>query len=253
MALRGITGSTNPSGTAISNSLTYSGSAIQVGDLMILATCYAPGGTTTFTDPSGWTQGSALSPALADVLINSSSILHVIVKIAAAGDTGTPTYVTADAGAFGGRWNQQLRVYSGRVNTSIAAAFNNQGGTAAGATLNTPYTYSINGLTALSGDDIVVLTAVNVISAAGGTYTAPITGYANTLVVNTNAIPAPMIGLDKVNASAGATGTLSQVITDSAGASSIIPASFVLSLPQAAAGAAPPAPMYYRKNVLYFI
>jgi hypothetical protein len=235
-ALRGVTSSSSATGIATSNSITYSGAgSIQVGDLILLVTSYAVGGSTTFTDPSGFSKGSTFG--LPDMLVNSDTEFHVVAKIAAVGDVGTPTYVTSDAGAFGGQWNQQLRVYSGRVNSSIAAAFGNSVVSTQGASANTPISYSLSGITALAGDDIIEFAVPDVTGfASGAVWSQTISGWGNALVSNRNGTPsAPLLSLDLVNSSGGATGTLASTISATA-TSTAVPKGFVISLPQATGG-----------------
>jgi len=234
-ALRGTTSST--CGSCASIATTYSGSAIQVGDLIVLVTSAGNGGSTTYTSPTGFTNGSALSPAIPDVAFDGPAVqYHLAVKIAAAGDTGTPTYTTS-IGYTAGWGAQQIRVYSGRVNSSIGAAFNNQVATAATGTQSMNYTMSVTGLTALSGDDLVEFVFSSY--AAGGTghtITSAITGFSNSLVSydNSNNGHGWIASLDSVNHASGATGTLSDALSSSGGGDTGNFTAFVLALPQSA-------------------
>src|SRR5262249_12263813 len=154
--------------------------------------------------------------------------------IAGVGDTGTPSYTTSSN--FAGRWGQTLRVYSGRVNSSISAAFGNHVVTAPLSPPDgtTPITYSITGLTALAGDDVVVCVPVGIATGnLSNVYAASITGYGNALAAyddSTSAFPGLQCSLDKINVSAGAFGPLSCSVTSSVGAS-LTPAAYVFALP----------------------
>lgn len=245
-ALRGTT-STYSQTAASSFSITYAGAGnIQTGDIIVLITNEDAGGSVTFTDPSGFTAGSSLSPALADILMNSSSQLHIAVKIATSGDDGTPTYVTTSN--FSGTYGQQLRVYYGRVNSSIGAAFDNQVHTAAGTTGATPYSYSMTGLTALTGDDMVVIAGADISAVAGSeTYSASLSGFGNLLVSSpssTNDGPA-IFSLDYQNHPSGATGALGVSLTSSPPGADLTPAGFVLSLPSSGGGGGTPPSQFF--------
>lgn len=237
MALRGASGAytTTNTGTA---SITYAGAnAIVACDLIILDTCYRPGGFHPITDPAGFTAGASLTPALADQSFGTASH-HIAVKIAVSADAGFPTYT--QTASYVGSWAQQIRVYSGRVNSSVAAAFSNTAATAVGSASSTPYSYPITGVTALAGDDIVVF-AGGVYSNVATAISTAISGYANG--VNTNDAAAGnqtfVDGLDLVNSPAGATGTLAASIT-AGSAVTVTPGAFVLSLPSASSASPKP-------------
>jgi hypothetical protein len=238
MALRGITGNA-PTAAATSNAITYAGAGnIQVGDLIILITHMINGSSGgTFTDPSGFTAGGSLSPALPDVFnsVTGADYIHVAVKIAAAGDTGTPTYTT-NSSLAASHWQQQIRVYSGRVNGSIATAFNNQVATGAGASTSTPFTYNLTGLTALAGDDVIAVVEGGFPSGnSGGTaWGTTITSYADALnnFDSTYNFTGFLSSLDNINVSAGATGTLGGAITATGANTQVSGLGFVMSLPQ---------------------
>ena len=229
MALRGFTSAWTTT-SATSASITYAGAQnIQVGDLIILDTVYRTGGFHPVTDPSGFTPGANLTPPLADENLGTANH-HIAVKIANSADAGTPTYT--QSGSYTGSWSQQLRVYYGRVNTSVAAAFSNTAATAVGASGSTPYTYDITGVTALAGDDIVVLTGSPFLTAYA--LSAAISGYGNLSVAQyVSGSKAFIGGLDRVNAPAGATGTLVESITAPSTVNGLEPGAFVLSLPAA--------------------
>lgn len=241
MALRGQSGA-NDSGTRVTNpSITYAGAGnIQVGDLIVLATCMDTGGSEgTITDPTGFTAGGSLSPALADISIDTgNAYLHVAVKIAAAGDAGTPTYSTTFANAA--FWAQQIFAFSGRKNGSIATAFPNQAATASSAEGNTPVSFNNTGLTASAGDDILVIDGLAFAFGRGtATFAMAITGYSNALAtIGSGNNTAALNALSLQNASAGATGTLSASFTSVGGAQTIAIGAFVIAMPAAAAAAA---------------
>lgn len=235
-ALRGTTVSQTTT-SVTSTSITYSGTAIQTGDLIILVSmCNAGGDPSPITDPSGFTAGGSLTSALPDVLIDSAVLLHVAVKIAGSGDTGTPTYTTTSM--YGCYWVQQMRVYSGRVNSSVNAAFPNNVATAAGTVGASPYTYTLTGLTASAGDDVVAFVGSAVPDGAtnGDVYALSISGFSNNVGATlTNVNQDPPLGADHLNVSAGATGSLSASLTVTH-TTNLIPAGFVMALHQASGG-----------------
>lgn len=235
MALRGQSGATTTT-SVTSIALTYAGAnAVVAGDLIVLASCFVTGGAEgTVTDPTGFTAGGSLSPALADQNIDTqTAFLHVAVKIAVSGDAGFQTYTTSCSNAA--TWAQGMFVFSGRVNSSIAAAFNNQGVTAFSAEGNTPVTFNITGLTALSGDDVLAIVAVgNQFGKGSETFSIAITGYSNALNTTSTAnFGTGLLGISNQNVSSGATGTLASTISASGAAVTISPAAFLFSLPAA--------------------
>jgi hypothetical protein len=240
MALRGTTSIAQTSSTAVTSaSMTYAGASnIVLGDLIILVSEISEGnGTPTFTDPSGFTPGASIS--IPDIFwaATGSDALHIAVKIAAVGDVGTPTYSTTSSQA--GFWKQHIRVYSGRINSSVGAAFGNSSVTAASSSETYPITYPMTGITALAGDDIVVVIGAASPTGQSGitSYSTTITGYTNTLVAfsvaasNNNGV---LSSLDNVNNAGGATGTLSASLTHvgDAGNTGQVQG-FVISLPAA--------------------
>ena len=236
MALRGTT-SYESGAAATSGTITYAGAnSIQVGDVIVAIVYQQLSGTAAYTDPSGWSSGSSIS--LPDARVSSDNNYHVAVKIAGASDAGTPTYTWSTS--YSGYWMIQLRVYYGRVNSSISAAFPNNVATAAGASGNTPYAYPLTGLTANAGDDLIA--GVMTTGAGGsnvGSATA-ISGFSNAIssIDVGGALGGVVMSLDQVNAAAGATGTLTASITTTS-AETITPIGFVMALPQAAAAPTP--------------
>jgi len=161
----------------------------------------------------------------------------ISVAIATAGDVGTPTYATVST-VGGGPYVQQILVYSGRLNTSIAAAFSNSASTAASSNITTSSTtYNMTGVTALSNDDICV---INIIDVGGGgvgqTFATSLTGYGDALATRdtTGALYPGINSLDKLNVSPGATGTLAVAASLTGGtANNWFIGGFVISLPAA--------------------
>jgi|SRR6185437_14190101 len=236
MALRGHCGQ---AGAASSWTFPYSGASnIALGDLIMVVT-HQNGGTGAFTvtgPGATFTPGASLSPTLGG-LINGNA-WDVSVAIAAAGDVGTPTYSTSST-VGGGSYVQQILVYSGRINSSVAAAFSNSAMTAGSANQTTATaTYSMTGLTALAGDDLVIVNPINVGGGGlGQTYATALTGYGDALATNGNsgATNPAMNALDLVNSPAGATGTLGVGVTLSGGtANNWYIGGFVIALPAAA-------------------
>ena len=237
--------------TASSVTIAYTGSAIQVGDLIAVLVIQDAGGSTTISNPTTpgapWTSGGSLTPAIPDALIGSSVQTHAAFKIAASGDAGTPSYTFTSN--YPGDIVAQMRVYRGRAST-ISAALNNSAITAIGAAANTPYSYPLTGLTVLAGDDVVSFVGAAV--SAGGPPTAvsaPITGFANELdtVSSASSFSPFMISEDQVNASAGTVASFAETITTTP-VTQIAPYGFVLSIP--AASAAAPKPVLSGGKVL---
>lgn len=238
-ALRGESGTC--SSTSVSSfSITYAGASnIQTGDVIIAAGTFAPGGSSTITLPSGFTGGGSLSPALANIFIGGSGYLLMAGKIAVSADDGTPSYTFTSE--YAGYWCIQLIALYGRANGSISAAFPNQVATAAGSSGNAPYTYSMTGLTANSGDDVIVISGFLISGfTSGSTYSASLSGYNNLLSTYEATVSnsGPVVSLTSLDNPGGATGTLSLDLTAS-GSTTLIPAGFVISLPAAASGPPP--------------
>ncbi len=236
MALRGTT-SYASSAAGTSGTITYAGAnAIQAGDVIVAIVYQQLSGIAAYTDPSGWTPGSSIS--LPDTRIGSGNNYHVAVKIAGSADAGTPSYTWSTA--YSGYWMIQLRVYSGRVNSSISAAFPNNVATPAGASGNTPYAYSLTGLTANAGDDLIAAVVTNGSGGSNLGSATAISGFSNAIssIDVGGALGGVVMSLDKVNAAAGATGTLTASITTTS-AETITPIGFVMALPQAAAAPTP--------------
>ena len=245
MALRGI--STASTSTAVTSLvLPYTGSAIQAGDLLVAQISESAGGSLTISDPSGWTAGASLSPAIPDA---NGGETHWAVKIATSADAGNPSYTWSSP--YAGYWTGQLRVYSGRVNTSVAAAFGNTASTTSGAYGNTPYSYTVTTPAILSGDDVVVIG--DAFMNAGGpatSLTATITGYANDATDTGTASGSNSVlsyGLDAINSSATSAGTVALTLS-SAPTLTISPTAAIFSLP--AASAAAPKPVLSGGKVL---
>lgn len=245
-ALRGISGIGDSAtcATPCTISDTYAGAnAIQSGDLILIVTNLGTGGSEgTITDPTSpgtaFTAGSALSPALADINIDSgSSYLHIAAKIATSADAGFPTYVTTTQ--YGGHYSQQIIVLSGRAAT-LAAALDNQVATASSAELTTPAAYSLTGLTALSGDDIISIIGIACPFGRGtATFSAAISGYSNVLnTIGTQTYSPGISTLTSLNSAAGVFGPLASTISATA-SETIAMGGFVLSIPAAAAGFTP--------------
>lgn len=234
MALRGVTGVAITT-SASSGSITYSGAnSIQVGDLLIAHVYQSVGGAATYTDPSGWTPGSSIG--LPDVLVGSDR--HIAVKIATSADTTNPAYTWSTP--YSGVWIIQLRAYSGRINSSVGAAFPNNAATANGTTGNAPYTYSVTGLTPSAGDDVVCFIISDVTGGDVAGYLASISGFANELsTVGTTGITGPATAsLDSLNVAGTAIGPLSSSLTFT-NAATLTPNAVVLSLPAASASPTP--------------
>jgi hypothetical protein len=240
MALRGTTSIAQTSATTITSaSMTYAGASnIVLGDLILLVTELTEGNSTpTFTDPSGFTAGSSIS--IPDMLFaaTGTDALHIAVKIAAAGDVGTPTYSTTSSQA--GFWKQHIRVYSGRINSSVGSAFGNSAVTTASASSAYPITYPMTGVTAIAGDDIIAF--IGAASPAGQSgitnYAAAITGFSNNLVgfsIAASNNNGTLWSLDDVGNAGGATGTLSCVLSKTGGSGNTGQVQgFLISLPAA--------------------
>ncbi len=225
-----------------SNTLTVSGYSIEVGDILLLQTCvYLDGAesSVTWTDPSGMTPGPSLSSPIADQSMNSENAWsHLAAMVATESQAGAPSFTTSiSAAGATGIWAQHLRVYRGRANSSISAALANFAQTAV-ATGNDPFDFSITGLTALAGDDIVVLVPLTSQGDEGDTSAISISGYANALGITSAAgYSGYVCSIDQVDAPAGATGTLASVISGfDVGESSLYAGATVISLPSASGG-----------------
>jgi hypothetical protein len=234
MALRGTTQNNGTTSTT-SNSITYAGASnIVIGDFIVLVSEVTTSSTESFTDPSGFTAGSSIS--LPDVRVNASDYLHVAVKIAAAGDVGTPTYVTSCTN--GGYWKQQLRVYSGRNTATVGSAITAVSATGAATQGGYPYSFAMTGLTAASGDDLMLFAVGCLPDGNSGStaFGASATGFSNSLASNYSGYQydASLNSLDYVNYSGGTTGTITVTLTQTGGSGTqVIPFGFMLSLANA--------------------
>ena len=234
MALRGHCGQ---SGAASSWNFVYSGAGnIAVGDLVIVAT-YQNGGTGAFTvtgPGASFTAGTALSPTVGGTV--NGNQWGINVAIAAAGDVGTPTYATSSS-VGGGSYVQQILVYSGRVHTSIAAAYGNSAQSTQATPGSNPYTYAMTGLTALANDDIIIVNPIGPATGTGQTFTTSASGYTDMLdtTVGTTNTPA-LNSLDSLNVAGGATGTINVQFTATGGsANNWLVGGFVMALPASSA------------------
>lgn len=230
MALRGQCAQV---GSGSSWTFVYSGANnIAVGDLIVVVTNQNGGaGGFTVTGPgASFTKGASLTPTLGGTI--NGNAWDVSVAIAAAGDVGTPTYSTTST-VGGGNYVQEIYVYSQRVNSSIAAAFSNSAMTTPVSPGTSSATFNMTGLTALTGDDILICNPITPTTGTNQTFTTSATGYGNALTIAQTATNSPtMNGLTSANSSAGATGTIAVSVTASGGSgNNWFIGGFVLSLP----------------------
>ncbi len=229
MALHGTASQASSSGGGTSIVVTVSGISIAAGDIVLLAALWGTPTGNVLTFPTGFAAISGLS----DVAINGSSLFAVRSWVASGSIPSTFTVSSnkSDVGELA------CLVYSGR---NQSATFTATHATAAASSSPTVETYmlSVTGLTAAAGDDVVMLNGYDAGWPATNqqpySLTVP-TGFAHGHAFYGGFQFDPLITTaDKVNASAGATGTLapSLVMTTNNGGA-ITYASFLLALAQA--------------------
>lgn len=225
MALRGTASQANTVAST-SNIITVGGIGIQLNDIVLLATTW--GSNATITPPGGF----SVVPNCAQVSINAQSHFGVWYKVAGASEPSTYTAT----GSISDLSVSHCRVYSGR---NSGSPFTTEVATApAGATLSTtPVALTTTGLTAAAADDIVLFNSLDNGWATVGQQPylyAAASGYANGVVAFAGVQFTPIIGAcDKVNATAGATGTLSPTLATTATSAAINFAGFLISLVKA--------------------
>lgn len=205
MAFRGAASQANSS-TSTSVVVTVSsigGTGPQLNDIVLFyMDGGGGGGTSTLTPPSGFSAVPGITQTL-----NFNTQNMVWYKVATASEPSTYT-ATSNVNDFHAA---QVRVYSGRNTSSpftTVSTFHVSSG-------SSPMSVDINGLTAAASDDLVIIGGLD--NQSNGTtnysYTAP-SGYANAQMGTVNvAFATASFGADKVNASAGATGTVSGSLT----------------------------------------
>lgn len=201
MALRGTANAVvDPSATTVTLNVVSIG--IQQNDIVLLRLDAGGSGTLTPTFPSGF----AAVPGLSNQNVNGGT--HSIAyKVAGASEPSTYVITPGNTSLQAA----ECRVYSGR-NTS--APFTAVAATAPSATA-LPGTYSATGVTAATGDDVVVMYAVEGPNSGDPkTFSTP-TGFANPLTTDNGQLFDPsLFSADHVNVSSGATGTISTSVTD---------------------------------------
>ena len=219
-ALRGSAGSFVGGAGGSSISTTYSGSPVQVGDLIIIVTgvnLASAQSSVTWTDPSGFTPGSSLASPLADHGWGGNyDWVHVSAKIATAADAGTPTY-TVSENIAASLLTQQVIVEAG-VFSSVNAALPNNLFTAVQAQTGGPITYALTSASGVApGSDVI---AVDVLGGNGftGTTTASCSGYSDVLTTydSTTAYSPIVSSFVATNVGGGTAPSASIVITTAA-------------------------------------
>ncbi len=228
MALRGVASNANAS-AATSLSVTVSGiggTGPQNGDVVFLFGSFGGSGTQTPTFPSGF----VAIPNCTNQ--NNAYTFCGVYKIAGSSEPASYTV----SGLVSDLHNLHCRVYSGRSATQFTATALT--GVTAITNINSS-TLSINGLTAAAGDDICMVLGFSVDWGTSNTLTlTPPSGFGNAITFGNGAsvFTALMGAMDRVNAPAGATGTLPVPETFSQSESSNF-AAFLISI---AAGSQPP-------------
>lgn len=220
MSLRGSVGAfVDPSATTVTLNVVSIG--IQQNDIVLLRIDAGGSGSLTPTFPSGF----AAVPGLSNQNVNGGT--HSIAyKVAGASEPSTYVITPGNTTLMAG----ECRVYSGR-NTS--APFTAVAATAP-ASVALPGNYVATGVTAASGDDVVLCIAVEGPN-SGDTlaFTAP-SGFANSLKTSNNGLFDPtLFSCDHVNVTSGATGSLTTAVSDTSN-KTLTWAAYTLSL--AAAG-----------------
>lgn len=205
-ALRGSPVASASTGTTQTVTVTPIG--IQLGDIVLLSLTNFMGNTPSF--PAGFAQVPGTSPAVNDGNIS----VAVFYKVATSTEVAASTLAVTGTN-FGGALT--CRVYSGR-NTS--SPFTTQNQTVHVTVAAFPVTFSITGLTAGAGDDVVVFEGEQ--TSGGSTAAvlgyAPSSGFANGGVANSSVAGDShwTTSSDLVNTS-GATGTIAGIISITSG------------------------------------
>lgn len=209
MALRGYTGF-SASAVATSISVSVASIGIQQGDVVLLFIEGGGTGSGAFTWPFGFNAISGLSNVTFYGAAGSSSGA-VAYKIATASEPSSYSigYSVSDF------LSVQCRVYSGR---NAADPFSAVATTPyVVATGTSPVPLTLTGLTAVAGDDIVVLLGFcNTPSSTSESVTvAAASGFGNAATyISSGTAYSPAIGaFDRVGAPAGATGTINSSFT----------------------------------------
>ena len=198
MAFRGATGNTYVSQTTLPLSVVTVG--IQAGDLVLLL-CTQEGGTAS---PTCQDTADGFAQLVTQAIGGTLSSQTILWKIAAAADTSytiTPNGI-CDA-------TIQCRAYSGRSSSTPSNIATVASTT---STIGPTGSISLTGITAATGDDVVVFLMMQ--EGTGGpntfTFSTP-TGFGNArtdqLLVAPGFTPG-ILGCDLTNASAGSTGSL---------------------------------------------
>lgn len=229
MALRGSATQAN-STSSTSAIVTVGGIGIQNNDIVVLLMNGGGSGTNVYTYPSGFNAVPGLSSIN---LFSGFNTLDVAYKVAGGSEPSTYT-VTSPSNDF---QTLHCRVYSGR-NTS--SPFTAVATTVSTAAASFPISLAMTGLTAVSGDDIILWAGATGNGENGSevlSLTGP-AGFGNQGAASGAVSFSSRIAFaDYVNNPGGATGTLSATWSNTISANPFAYAGFVLSLAQAAAAA----------------
>lgn len=233
MAYRGGASQVNTaSGTSCA--VTVTGIGIQLNDVILIIPGTA-NSAKTFTYPTGF----IAVPGLSNISItsNGSGTMGIAYKIATSTEVSASTLTTTTNDSPG--WMScHVRVYSGRNTASPFSEVSTTGTTAA---TGNPLNFTLTGLTAVAGDDIVAVVGINATEAT--TYTTPPAGFANTALLDNGGNFMPNFAVaDEVNSSGGATGNLTGAVATFGGSYGY--GGYVLSL--AAPSASGIAAYYFR-------
>src|ERR1700743_2427264 len=215
---------------------------VQSGDLVVICVSSTSNGNETWSS-TGFTVGDTLNQTTS---INQGPHATMAWLYKVAGGSEPSTYTVTSSLAVFTDCEAMCGAWTGR-NTVTPITANSQTKTAGGAR---PHTYALTGITSVAGDDLIcyVIAAQNSTASWSGP-TVP-SGFNSTGIPLQTLTPfgnAFMSWCD--NFAGGATGTVNPVFTGT-GTDNL---GFVIALAQGSGGgAAVPAPMYYRKNVLYF-
>lgn len=246
MAWRGSQGATSASAaTTLTVTLPVTANA---GDIIILSISSGGSSALTFSCPTYLTIASAVA-ALSNIAYTiAAGTFGALYKVAAGGETAATVTKSGSADFMA----IQANVFSGR-NTSAPFTAGSSAGSTGGSS---PTSIPCGTITAAAGDDLLYMTGEgNNVSNTSPTLTAP-SGFSN--VLNTFSAVSFVPGANSANnvnfnsGAGGATGTVTGTITFTGGANNDS-GGFLLSLAAASGGASIPAPMYHRKNILYFI
>jgi hypothetical protein len=204
---------------------------IQLGDLLLFFAGTANSGK-AFAYPSGFSAVPGLSN-INCTLNGSAATFGVAYKVATSTEVAASTLSVSTTDSPG--WMVgHVRAYSGRNTSSPFSAVASTADTAASGN---PLAFSLTGLTAIAHDDIVCGIIISNNTQTNSTFDTPPAGFADGVVLDQSGFNPNLGFCDRVDAAAGATGTLTGDIATFGGTYGY--GGYVISLAKSASGVVP--------------